>query len=66
MHVHVHIQGIVLTNIYIFQFLSTDQLSSTADGIELLAEDVWGALRGLETLSQIIFCSQNTVLFTLP
>ncbi|XP_078335078.1 beta-hexosaminidase subunit beta-like isoform X2 [Crassostrea virginica] len=38
------------------------QLSSTADGIELLAEDVWGALRGLETLSQIIFCSQNTIL----
>lgn len=38
------------------------QLTVNTDGIHIVAEDVWGALRGLETLSQLVFCSRNTVL----
>ncbi|VDM23298.1 unnamed protein product [Hydatigera taeniaeformis] len=40
-------------------------LIAVSSGIKILAEEVWGAIRGLETLSQLLWCSPSgaTVLY---
>ncbi|XP_062582507.1 beta-hexosaminidase subunit beta-like [Saccostrea cucullata] len=45
--------------------LSADEsykLTVNEHGISIVAGEVWGALRGLETLSQITVCTHNTVI----
>lgn len=38
-----------------------DTLKTSSKGIQIKANEVWGAIRGLETLSQLIICINNTV-----
>lgn len=56
------ISGHIFCFLY-FLYIFTDHLTVNTDGIHIVAEDVWGALRGLETLSQLVFCSRNTVVY---
>lgn len=56
------ISGHIFCFLY-FLYMFTDHLTVNTDGIHIVAEDVWGALRGLETLSQLVFCSRNTVVY---
>ena len=52
---------IISTNHFVFFFIS-DDLTVDASGINLNANTVWGALRGLETFSQIIFTRNSQVI----
>lgn len=38
-----------------------DTLKTSSKGIQIKANEVWGAIRGLETLGQLIICINNTV-----
>lgn len=38
-----------------------DTLKTSSKGIQIKANEVWGAIRGLETLSQLIICINNIV-----
>lgn len=45
--------------------ISSDEsytLKTSSKGIQIKANEVWGAIRGLETLSQLIICINNTLI----
>lgn len=49
-----------IINIF-FKNMVVDTLKTSSKGIQIKANEVWGAIRGLETLSQLIICINNTV-----
>lgn len=50
----------IIKNIF-FKNMVVDTLKTSSKGIQIKANEVWGAIRGLETLSQLIICINNTV-----
>lgn len=50
----------IINNIF-FKNMVVDTLKTSSKGIQIKANEVWGAIRGLETLSQLIICINNTV-----
>lgn len=46
---------------YLKKNMVVDTLKTSSKGIQIKANEVWGAIRGLETLSQLIICIKNTV-----
>lgn len=47
--------------IFLKKNMVVDTLKTSSKGIQIKANEVWGAIRGLETLSQLIICINNTV-----
>lgn len=47
--------------IFFLKNMVVDTLKTSSKGIQIKANEVWGAIRGLETLSQLIICINNTV-----
>lgn len=51
-------------SVYVIFFkknMVVDTLKTSSKGIQIKANEVWGAIRGLETLGQLIICINNTV-----
>lgn len=48
-------------NIFKKKNMVVDTLKTSSKGIQIKANEVWGAIRGLETLSQLIICINNIV-----
>lgn len=47
--------------IFLKKNMVVDTLKTSSKGIQIKANEVWGAIRGLETLGQLIICINNTV-----
>lgn len=51
----------ISTCIILKRNMVVDTLKTSSKGIQIKANEVWGAIRGLETLSQLIICINNIV-----
>lgn len=50
-----------ISTLFLKKNMVVDTLKTSSKGIQIKANEVWGAIRGLETLSQLIICINNTV-----